>query len=70
MKWTRIASAPKFKVGDIVIIKECRPISKTKRFEVSEKVGSVGSVEEDKIVGEEVLGAEEPKEEETEKVES
>ena len=67
----------KFKEGDIVIVKECRPISKTKRFEVAEKVGSV-SVGEDKIAGEEILGADlsteleagEPVEEKEEAVES
>ena len=53
----------KFNVGDIVLIKECRPISKTKRFKVAERVGST-LVGEEKIKGEEILGAEEPKKEE------
>jgi len=57
----------KFKEGDVVIIQECRPLSKQKRFKVIEKVGSA-YIKEDKIVGEEVLGAEKPKEEE-EKIE-
>jgi len=47
----------KFKVGDIVYIQECRPISKTKRFEITKKVGST-VVGEDRIAGEEILGAE------------
>jgi len=47
----------KFKVGDIVYIQECRPISKTKRFEVVKKVGTA-IVGEEKIVGEEILGTE------------
>lgn len=29
-----------FAIGDIVRIRECRPISKSKRFEVIEKVGA------------------------------
>tara|TARA_R110002110_G_scaffold2756_1_gene13262 strand:+ start:4997 stop:5236 length:240 start_codon:yes stop_codon:yes gene_type:complete len=29
-----------FEIGDIVRIRECRPISKSKRFEVIEKVGA------------------------------
>jgi len=49
----------KFKAGDVVMIRECRPISKTKRFEIIERVGTK-LVGEDKIVGEEVLGAEAP----------
>ena len=28
------------KIGDVVRIRECRPISKSKRFEVIEKVGA------------------------------
>lgn len=55
----------KFKVGDIVYIQECRPISKTKRFEITKKLGST-LVGEDKIAGEEILGAEKPIEEEKE----
>jgi small subunit ribosomal protein S17 len=51
----------KFKAGDIVSIQECRPISKTKRFEIVSKVGST-MVGEDKIAGEEILGAEKPAE--------
>lgn len=54
-----------FKEGDIVIIEECRPLSKTKRFKILKKVGST-VVGEDKIVGEEILGAEKPKEEKEE----
>ena len=53
----------KFKAGDVVIIRECRPISKTKRFEIIERVGAK-LVGEDNIIGEEVLGAEAPKKEE------
>ena len=52
----------KFNVGDMVLIKECRPISKTKKFIVAEKVGTK-LVGEEKIKGEEILGAEEPEEE-------
>ena len=52
----------KYQVGDIVLIQECRPISKTKYFEVTRKVGET-IVGEDKIVGEEMLGAEKPVEE-------
>jgi small subunit ribosomal protein S17 len=55
-----------FKVGDIVYIQECRPISKTKRFEIAKKTGSI-AVGEDKIAGEEILGAEKPVEVEEEK---
>ncbi len=51
-----------FKVGDIVYIQECRPISKTKRFELVKKIGSK-LVGEEKIVGEEILGAEKEVEE-------
>lgn len=53
----------KFNAGDIVYIQECRPISRSKRFEVLKKIGSA-LVGEDKIVGEEILGAEKPAEEE------
>lgn len=56
----------KFKEGDVVIIRECRPISKTKCFEVVEKIGST-FVREDKIANEEILGAEEKEEVEEEK---
>lgn len=52
----------KFKAGDIVYIQECRPISKTKRFEITKKTGSM-VVGEDKIAGEEILGAEKKVEE-------
>jgi small subunit ribosomal protein S17 len=55
----------KFSEGDIVVIQECKPLSKQKRFKVIEKIGST-YVTEDKIAGEEVLGAEEPKEEKSE----
>uniref|UniRef100_A0A7C4M0W8 30S ribosomal protein S17 n=1 Tax=candidate division CPR3 bacterium TaxID=2268181 RepID=A0A7C4M0W8_UNCC3 len=54
------------KEGDIVVIEECRPISKTKYFKVIKKLGST-IIGEDKIVGEEVLGAEEKEKEESEK---
>lgn len=57
----------KFKVGDLVYIQECRPISKTKRFELVSKIGST-LVGEDKIAGEEILGAEKPAEVEKEEV--
>jgi small subunit ribosomal protein S17 len=53
-----------YKEGDIVLIKECLPVSKSKRFQISEKIGSK-YVKEDKIVGEEVLGAERPVQEES-----
>ena len=53
------------KEGDIVVIKECRPISKRKNFEIVEKVGSM-IVGEEKIAGEEILGAEKKVEEEKE----
>lgn len=56
----------KFKEGDIVYIQECRPISKTKRFEIFKKTGST-AVGEDKIAGEEILGAERPVEVEDKK---
>ena len=49
----------KFKIGDIVRIQECRPISKRKNFEIVNKIGST-IVGEEKIAGEEVLGAEKP----------
>ena len=57
----------KFKVGDIVYIQECRPISKKKYFEITKKVGT-RVVGEEKIVGEEILGAEEPAGEEKEEI--
>ena len=53
----------KFKEGDIVVIEECRPLSKTKRFKVLRKVGSM-VVGEDKIAGEEILGSEDKTQEE------
>ena len=55
----------KYRVGDIVIIQECIPISKKKYFEITDRVGST-IVGDEKIEGEEVLGSEEKVEEATE----
>jgi len=56
----------KYKEGDVVIIQECNPISKRKYFEIIKKVGST-IVGDEKIEGEEVLGAERKEEETTDK---
>ncbi|MFA7308595.1 MAG: uS17 family ribosomal protein [Patescibacteria group bacterium] len=55
-----------FKLGDIVIIEECRPLSKTKRFIVLKKVSTANMFGLDKIAGEEVLAADRKKEEKVE----
>ena len=52
-----------YKLGDVVLIRECRPISKKKCFEIIKKVGSENIIK-DEIKGEEVLGAEEPEKKE------
>jgi len=46
----------KFKVGDIVLIEETRPISKKKVFRVKEKVGEANMVGREKVAlkGEEI----------------
>ncbi|MBI2448058.1 30S ribosomal protein S17 [Candidatus Microgenomates bacterium] len=47
-----------YQIGDMVVIEECRPISKTKCFKVTGKIGSANMLGKEKIEGEEVLGAE------------
>ena len=51
-------SKNQYQIGDVVVIEECRPISKTKHFKVIKKLGSANMLGKEKIEGEEVLGAE------------
>ena len=58
-------SENKFVVGDVVLIKECKPISKMKNFEVVEKVGADKFIDVE-IKGEEILNTKAKKEEDKE----
>lgn len=46
-----------YKIGEIVVIEETRPISKRKRFKIVEKIGEKSMVGGEKIKGEEILEA-------------
>lgn len=52
-----------YAVGDVVVIEESRPLSRTKRFVVVGKVGERNMLGSEKIEGEEILAADRKKEE-------